>query len=365
MQVKIAELTSKLNQQTEITSAAVFDRKMFCQKYKDVEESRDQMKQKINILDNCVNELKESLYSKSEEVINWKNKWESLNFQNKKLVSKTAKEVSEHKDMEMQFKHEEYQNGLRLQLIAAKEKEIETLQRKLIYKTEECLTLRSQMQSQRAKISDLEEKIHLSEKVIQREKEAYLNLENSTKLLHLEILRLTGEKNSLTCKINDLEKLRESFTYAKQELNKERFKNSALERTIQRPTNVHRWRLLKGTDPEKYEILEKYQTLQKHLLKKSKEVQSKNNKISDMSKLINHMKNLTAQQKEFQKKYSTGIKQKKLSSEKTEKLKVLSFEINMYETYMASYQAEISNLKDMVKKLKTNEYFKKKKKLLP
>ncbi|KFM61003.1 Coiled-coil domain-containing protein 147, partial [Stegodyphus mimosarum] len=294
MQVKIAELTSKLSQQTEITSAAICDRKIFCQKYKDAEESRDQMKQKINILDNCVNELKESLYSKNEEVINWKNKWESLNFQNKKLVSKTAKEVSDHKDLEIQFKHEEHQNGLRLQLIATKEKEIETLQRKLIYKTEECFTLRSQMQSQRAKISDLEEKIQLSEKVIKREKEAYLNLENSTKLLHLEILRLTGEKNSLTCKINDLEKLKESFTYAKQELNKERFKNSALERTIQRPTNIHRWRLLKGTDPEKYEIMEKYQTLQKHLLKKSKEVQSKDNKISNMSKLIHHMKNLTA-----------------------------------------------------------------------
>lgn len=65
------------------------------------------------------------------------------------------------------------------------------------------------------------------------------------KVFQLEILRLTAEKNSLVTRINDLEKLKKSFTYAKEELHKERFKNSALERAMQNPLNVHRWRMLK------------------------------------------------------------------------------------------------------------------------
>lgn len=94
-------------------------------------------------------------------------------------------------------------------------------------------------------MESLEEKLRVSESIIESEKEKYLNFKNSTKFLELEIVRLTGEKNSLVSRINDLEKLKKSFSYAKEELHKERFKNSALERAMQQPNNVHRWRLLK------------------------------------------------------------------------------------------------------------------------
>ena len=81
--------------------------------------------------------------------------------------------------------------------------------------------------------------------MIEIEKEKFENYKNSIKFLGLEILRLTTEKNSLVSRINDLEKLKKSFTYAKDALHKERFKNYALERAMQQPINIHRWRILK------------------------------------------------------------------------------------------------------------------------
>ncbi|CAL1265775.1 unnamed protein product [Larinioides sclopetarius] len=151
------------------------------------------------------------------------------------------------------------------------------------------MLLRSQIQQQKKEVMSLEEKLNHSEIAIAREQESYNTLKNGTKLLHLELLHLTGEKNSLMCKVNDLEKLKQSFTYAKQELHHERYKNSALERAMQQPLNVHRWRLLKA----------------------------------------------------------------------------LSFEINMNETYMSSYQAEISRLKEEVKKMKLKQFFREKRKIVP
>ncbi|GIY94127.1 cilia-and flagella-associated protein 58 [Caerostris extrusa] len=115
----------------------------------------------------------------------------------------------------------------------------------------------------------------------------------------------------------------------KQELQRERYKNSALETAMQQPLNVHRWRLLKGTDPEKYELLESYQTAQKKLLKKKKYVEKAN--------------------------YSQLLK------EKNDKIKTLSFEINMNETYMSSYQTEISHLKEEIRKMKLKQFFREKK----
>jgi len=38
--------------------------------------------------------------------------------------------------------------------------------------------------------------------------------------------------------------------------------------------NVHRWKMLEGSDPETFELLMKIQTLQKRLIQKTEEVRS-------------------------------------------------------------------------------------------
>ncbi|GBM73313.1 Cilia- and flagella-associated protein 58 [Araneus ventricosus] len=365
MEAKIIELTSKLTQQKDISSGAIADRKVFCHQYKEMKENRDQLKQKIAVLDGYVNELNESQISQAEKITSWKKKWESLDLQTKNLVTKLAKEETDHAALKTNHKQLEEQIQTYLQTIVTKEKEIKSLQSKLNYVSEECMLLRSQIQQQKKEVISLEEKLNYSEIATAREQESYNTLKNGTKLLHLEILRLTGEKNALMCKVNDLEKLKQSFTYAKQELHHERYKNSALERAMQQPLNVHRWRLLKGTDPEKYELIENFQTVQKQLLRKSIEVEKKDKKITNMVKLVDHLKNMSSRKKYFEEKYIEKVNYNQLLKEKNEKIKALSFEINMNETYMSSYQAEISRLKEEVRKMKLKQFFREKRKIAP
>ncbi|CAL1265773.1 unnamed protein product [Larinioides sclopetarius] len=365
METKIIELKSKLTQQKDISCGAIADRKVFCHQYKEMKENRDQLKQKIAILDGYVNELNGSQISQAEEIANWKKKWESLDLKNKNLVTKLAKEETDHAALKNNHKQLEEQIQTYLQTIVTKEKEIKSLQSKLNYVSEDCMLLRSQIQQQKKEVMSLEEKLNHSEIAIAREQESYNTLKNGTKLLHLELLHLTGEKNSLMCKVNDLEKLKQSFTYAKQELHHERYKNSALERAMQQPLNVHRWRLLKGTDPEKYELIENFQTVQKQLLKKSIEVEKKDKKITNMVKLMDHLKNMSSRKKYFEEKYIEKVNNNQLLKEKNDRIKALSFEINMNETYMSSYQAEISRLKEEVKKMKLKQFFREKRKIVP
>lgn len=46
----------------------------------------------------------------------------------------------------------------------------------------------------------------------------------------------------------------------------------ALSEELETPMNVHRWRKLEGTDPNRYEMILKIQTLQKRLILKTEEV---------------------------------------------------------------------------------------------
>jgi hypothetical protein len=60
-----------------------------------------------------------------------------------------------------------------------------------------------------------------------------------------------------------------------QQLLTERLQVKALSEELENPLNYHRWRKLEGTDPDTWEMLQKIQTLQKRLIKKTEEVVEK------------------------------------------------------------------------------------------
>lgn len=58
--------------------------------------------------------------------------------------------------------------------------------------------------------------------------------------------------------------------------------------------NHHRWNQLKGTDPETFELLNKINTLQKRLIKKSEEVVERDAQVVENTKLYNELKGLVS-----------------------------------------------------------------------
>jgi hypothetical protein len=60
--------------------------------------------------------------------------------------------------------------------------------------------------------------------------------------------------------------------------------------------NVHRWRKLEGSDPDRYELIQKIRTLQKRLIKKTEEVVEKDLLIKDKDKLLADLKSVLSRQ---------------------------------------------------------------------
>ena len=81
-------------------------------------------------------------------------------------------------------------------------------------------------------------------------------------------------------------------------LNKElidkQLKTRVLEDNLEKPLNVHRWRKLECTQPEKFEMIQKIQSLQKRLIAKSEEVAEKDVLIQEKEKLYVELKNILA-----------------------------------------------------------------------
>ena len=56
--------------------------------------------------------------------------------------------------------------------------------------------------------------------------------------------------------------------------------------------NVHRYRKLEGSDPKRYELIQKIQTLQKRLIVKTESVVEKDLLLQEKEKLYAELKNL-------------------------------------------------------------------------
>jgi len=107
---------------------------------------------------------------------------------------------------------------------------------------------------------------------------------------------LKCELRIVTSKASEIEELRHQIVKLNRDLLTEKLQVKALSEELENPLNYHRWRKLEGTDPDTWEMLQKIQTLQKRLIKKTEEVVEKDVVIQEKEKRDVELKNLLARQ---------------------------------------------------------------------
>jgi len=135
----------------------------------------------------------------------------------------------------------------------------------------------------------------------------------------------------------------------------ERLQVKALSEELENPLNIHRWRKLEGTDPDTWENLQKIQTLQKRLIKKTEEVVEKDVIIQEKEKLYVELKNLLARQPGPEVAEQLSIYQQNLK-EKTSQMKAMAAELNMYQAQVNEYKYEIERLTRELQDMKRKYY---------
>ena len=81
--------------------------------------------------------------------------------------------------------------------------------------------------------------------------------------MRTEIKNLVTERNVLRKDRENAADLRQELLQMHRVLNQERIKARALQEEMLTPMNIHRWRNLRGKDPEKSDLIYKIQMLRK------------------------------------------------------------------------------------------------------
>ncbi|GAB6031560.1 hypothetical protein CHUAL_009326 [Chamberlinius hualienensis] len=161
------------------------------------------------------------------------------------------------------------------------------------------------------------------------------------RILKLEIKRLKDENNFLRNSITTFKSLQKEVSRLEKDLMAEKLKNKGLELELENTHNIHRWRTLKGNDPDVYELIQKNRIIQKRLIFKTEQINYKESDDTSKSESESDVK-LSKKTRHSERELNMEVKIRR----QTDKIKSLKSEEEVH-------LARIDHLKQEADKMKT------------
>lgn len=352
---KIAEAETKLKQQQNLYEAVRSDRNLYSKNLIESQDEITEYKRKLKIMNHQIDQLKEEITNKESALV--KEHFEHLKVEKEKDSLKAElNRLRQQSEVAQQYISSQESEEQKLRHIIS-EADLERMKQKkeLDQVINERDILGTQLIRRNDELALLYEKIKIQQSTLNKGEIQYRERMEDIRVLKLEIRKLRREKVILRKNIANMDTLRNEVYHLQRELLRERTRCKALEEELENPMNIHRWRKLEGSDPGTYEMIQKIQTLQKRLIKKTEEVVEKELDIQEKEKLYVELKNVLARQPGPEVVEQLGVYRQTLK-EKTRQMKAMSSELNMYQAQVNEYKYEIERLSRDLQDIK-KKYF--------
>ncbi len=272
MKKQVAQLSSKLKDQEQISKKCHVDQGKALRELLDEKNECQNAKNQNNVLSLEIETLRSELLSKEESLV-------KTHFDKRKEATKKEQLSNELLALKRQIVDrddiiQKQDFGMQRLNMTIKHMDEDAIQQKKEY--DQLLNERDVLSSQLIRRNDevalLYEKVKIQMITLSKGEMQYK--ERIEDLRHLEI-KLQDTKRELNYVKNgnlDQSGISKELIQREKELLNEKIKVKALSEELQNPVNVHRWRKLEGSDPSKFELVQKNEVLQKRLICKSEEV---------------------------------------------------------------------------------------------
>lgn len=355
LQRRIVEGETKLKQQQNLYEAVRSDRNLYSKNLIESQEEIDEMRRRFKIMNHHIDQLKEEITTKDHSLVkehfdHHKVEKEKENLRNELTRVQKQIQSSEHiiqnQDAEMQKL---------AQIIQEADEERQRQQKEYDAVVSERDILGSQLIRRDEELSTLYEKIKIQKSTLAKGAAQFNERLKTIQEIMNRISELRKELELSKTQVANVDDLRGEVFRLQRELLRERIKIKSLTEELGRPLNVHRWRKLEGSDPQKFELIRRIQSLQKRLIKTTEEAVECDLLIQEKERLYVELKNILARQPgpevaEQLAVYQTNLKQKQ------KQMRAMSAELDMYKAQVNEYKYEIERLNADMHKAR-QEYF--------
>ncbi|XP_036919877.1 cilia- and flagella-associated protein 58 [Sturnira hondurensis] len=348
---KIAESETKLKQQQNLYEAVRSDRNLYSKNLVEAQDEVTKMKRKLQIMTHQVDQLKEEISAKESALVKLHLEQQRIEKEKDTLKAELQKLRQQALETKHFIENQEAEERKLLRIIAEADGERLRHKKELDQVISERDILGSQLIRRNDELALLYEKIKIQQSILNKGERQYSQRVEDMRILKLEIKKLRREKVILAKSVANVSELRQELFHMQREFLKERTRCRALEEELENPMNVHRWRKLEASDPSTYELIQKIHILQKRLISKTEEVVEKELLLQEKEKLYVELKLTLARQPGPEAAEQLQIYRQTLQ-EKSKQIKVLSSELNMYETQSEEYKYELRKLSNELVNLK-------------
>ena len=349
------ELEARLKQQLNLYETVRSDRNLYSKNLIEAQDEVAELKRKFGIAANQIQQCKDEIENKDQALTHEHHAYgiveKKLNHANQKVEAQILKlKKSEATQKKL--------SGQVLKLTAIIQEaynEHEAKKKEYQKAVNERDILGTQLIRRNDELALLYEKIKILQTTLAKGEVQYQERLEDIKLLKYKIGDLKCELRIVKAQAAGIKGLRDEVYSLQQKLLTEKLQVKALSEELENPLNVHRWHRIAGTDPDTWELLQKIQTLQKRLIKKTEEVVEKDVIIQEKEKLYIELKNLLARQPGPEVAEQLSIYQQNLK-EKTNQMKAMAAELNMYQAQVNEYNYEIERLTRELQDMKRKYY---------
>ncbi|KAL4090850.1 hypothetical protein QTP88_025616 [Uroleucon formosanum] len=279
---EVNKWSDKFKEQDHDLHTIKTERNLFSKNLTEAKDETEDIKNKIKMISQQLEQQKE--YVAYKEVQLTKN--DTVLKQTEKELQKCQQEIDEYETrvegMSNLLKKKNEDEKSMIMTLKLLQKKIEKLQKQNDEGNKDKNKLINQMNKRNEELLRQKDANDILRTTLGKGEVEYNKRIDDIRLLKSEVKSLSVQKNLLMKNLSEINDIRGEVLKYEQKLNRERLKCRALEDMLIKPTNVHRWRILKNTDPPAYEMAAKVKILQKRLLEQCTRVFDKDLEVQEL-----------------------------------------------------------------------------------
>ncbi|XP_017039052.1 cilia- and flagella-associated protein 58 [Drosophila ficusphila] len=294
-----------------------------------------------------INQMTTTLALNEKEISTLGNQIEQMNRAIKQKQNEIhAKErllASTRSDLrEMKIRFEQSQHT-----IDSDEKRFKTIKCALDEVTKEKSLVGLQMVRRNDEVRLLKEKVSMMQKAIDRGTSQYNQRVEDIRLLKLEVVNLRMSHECMQREVGNKAAMRHDVIRLERQLNRERLRVSAYSEELSRPCRVHRWRVLQGKDPRRFDLIRKVQVLLRRNIRLSvlrenmaKELANVVRMHEDLKRQITYLPDPSTREKLCDQQRINRRQTRQLKAMKAE-LRINEIDLKARENLIAGFQVQL------------------------
>jgi len=309
------------------------------------------MRRKFKVMNHQIDQLKEEITGKDHTLVKEHFDHHHVDKQRESLRNELTKIKKQIHSSEQIILNQKVEIRKLSQIIQEADEEKQRQQKEHDAVIGERDILGAQLIKRNEELSTLYEKIKIQRSQLHHGEVLYQKYLAEIQVYTAQASTLKKELRESVSQISSMGDLKSAITRLDTELLAERNKIKALTEELDQPLNVHRWRKLESSDPQRFELIRKIQNLQKQLIEKTEDVVAKDLFIQEKEKLYVELKNILNRQPGPEVGEQLSVYQSNLK-QKIKQMKAMEHELSMYQEQVNSFKFEIENIAQEMAKLK-------------